>query len=229
MLHLYTASRGRIGAIAKGSRKPRSRFGGRLEPFFRLDLMLHQGRGDLATVTERAHGRGARQPACERPGAGGGCAGVRCGPAAAGFGGAEPGRVQPALPVPCAARRRGRGCDGRRGSAGRGRGGGPGDGARVQAEARPVGRVRARVDGVRAVWRGGGAARVLGRRWRSGVRCLRAGWLRDVGRGAPVPARRARRPLAQAPVATPGALRQAERAISSTLEHHAHVQLRAAA
>jgi DNA repair protein RecO (recombination protein O) len=51
VLHLYSAARGRIGAIAKGSRRPRSRFGGRLEPFFRLDLVLHQGRGELATVT----------------------------------------------------------------------------------------------------------------------------------------------------------------------------------
>ena len=47
ILHLYSATRGRIGAIAKGSRRPRSRFGGRLEPFFRLDLVLHEGRGDL--------------------------------------------------------------------------------------------------------------------------------------------------------------------------------------
>ena len=44
ILHLYSAQRGRIGAIAKGARKPRSRFGGRLEPFFRLNLVLHQGR-----------------------------------------------------------------------------------------------------------------------------------------------------------------------------------------
>ncbi len=51
ILHLYSKSRGRIGAIAKGARKPRSRFGGRLEPFFRLDLLLHEGRGDLMTVT----------------------------------------------------------------------------------------------------------------------------------------------------------------------------------
>jgi len=51
ILHLYTAERGRVNAIAKGSRKPRSRFGGRLEPFFRLDLLLHEGRGDLLTVT----------------------------------------------------------------------------------------------------------------------------------------------------------------------------------
>ena len=51
ILHLYSRTRGRLGAIAKGARKPRSRFGGRLEPFFRLDLLLHEGRGDLLTVT----------------------------------------------------------------------------------------------------------------------------------------------------------------------------------
>lgn len=51
ILHLYSKTRGRIGAIAKGARKPKSRFGGRLEPFFRLDLVLHEGRGDLMTVT----------------------------------------------------------------------------------------------------------------------------------------------------------------------------------
>ena len=51
ILHLYTREEGRVGAIAKGVRKPRSRFGGRLEPFFRLSLVLHRGRGDLSTVT----------------------------------------------------------------------------------------------------------------------------------------------------------------------------------
>src|SRR5207248_879170 len=51
VLHLYTPHRGRVGAIAKGARKARSRFGGRLEPFFHLRLVLHEGRGDLMTVT----------------------------------------------------------------------------------------------------------------------------------------------------------------------------------
>ncbi|MEA2323039.1 MAG: repair protein RecO [Solirubrobacteraceae bacterium] len=51
IVHLYTPGRGRVGAIAKGARRARSRFGGRLEPFFRLDLLLHEGRGDLLTVT----------------------------------------------------------------------------------------------------------------------------------------------------------------------------------
>ncbi len=51
ILHLYTPGRGRVGAIAKGVRRARSRFGGRLEPFFRLNIELHEGRGELLTVT----------------------------------------------------------------------------------------------------------------------------------------------------------------------------------
>ena len=51
MLHLYTEQRGRLGAMAKGVRRVRSRFGGRLEPFFRVGLVLHEGRGELYTVT----------------------------------------------------------------------------------------------------------------------------------------------------------------------------------
>jgi len=51
ILHLYTPHRGRLSAIAKGSRRTRSRFGGRLEPFFRLRLVLHEGKSDLLTVT----------------------------------------------------------------------------------------------------------------------------------------------------------------------------------
>src|SRR5918912_4295088 len=51
ILHLYTPSRGRVSAIAKGVRRAKSRFGGRLEPFFRLDLVLYEGRSELLTVT----------------------------------------------------------------------------------------------------------------------------------------------------------------------------------
>jgi DNA repair protein RecO (recombination protein O) len=51
ILHIYTPQRGRLSAIAKGVRRARSRFGGRLEPFFRLDLVLYEGRSDLLTVT----------------------------------------------------------------------------------------------------------------------------------------------------------------------------------
>ena len=51
VLHLYSADRGRIGAVAKGVRRVRSRMGGRLEPMARVKLVLHQGRGELYTVT----------------------------------------------------------------------------------------------------------------------------------------------------------------------------------
>ena len=51
ILHLYTPERGRVSAIAKGVRRAKSRFGGRLEPFFRLNLVLYQGKSDLMTVT----------------------------------------------------------------------------------------------------------------------------------------------------------------------------------
>jgi DNA repair protein RecO (recombination protein O) len=51
ILHLYTPNRGRLSAIAKGVRRARSRFGGRLEPFFRLQLVLYEGRSDMLTVT----------------------------------------------------------------------------------------------------------------------------------------------------------------------------------
>jgi DNA repair protein RecO (recombination protein O) len=54
ILHLYTPDRGRVSAIAKGVRRAKSRFGGRLEPFFRLQLVLYEGRSELLTVTSAA-------------------------------------------------------------------------------------------------------------------------------------------------------------------------------
>lgn len=51
VLHLYTLARGRVGAVAKGIRKTKSRFGARLEPLSHVELMLHEGSGDLQTVT----------------------------------------------------------------------------------------------------------------------------------------------------------------------------------
>jgi DNA repair protein RecO (recombination protein O) len=60
ILHLYTPYHGRVGAIAKGVRRARSRFGARLEPFFHIRMVLHEGRGELHTVTSadtvRSHG-----------------------------------------------------------------------------------------------------------------------------------------------------------------------------
>ena len=71
ILHLYTPHHGRVGAIAKGVRRARSRFGARLEPFFHLRAGLHEGRGELLTVTSAdtisAHAglaRSCRDPRC---------------------------------------------------------------------------------------------------------------------------------------------------------------------
>jgi DNA repair protein RecO (recombination protein O) len=52
VLHLYTDDRGRVGAMAKGVRRVRSRLGGRLEPLNRVRLVLHEGRGELCTVSQ---------------------------------------------------------------------------------------------------------------------------------------------------------------------------------
>jgi DNA repair protein RecO (recombination protein O) len=66
VLHVYTLERGRVGAVAKGVRKTKSRFGGRLEPFSHVELVLHQGRGELDTVTGaslvRSHDRARTDP-----------------------------------------------------------------------------------------------------------------------------------------------------------------------
>ena len=51
VLHVYTLERGRVGAIAKGVRKTKSRFGARLEPFSDVEMLLHRGSGELYTVT----------------------------------------------------------------------------------------------------------------------------------------------------------------------------------
>ena len=51
VLHLYTLDRGRVGAVAKGVRKTKSRFGGRLEPLSHVELVLHRGAGELDTIT----------------------------------------------------------------------------------------------------------------------------------------------------------------------------------
>ena len=58
ILHIYTPDRGRVSAIAKGVRRSKTRFGGRLEPYFRLRLVLYEGRSELLTVTsaETLHG-----------------------------------------------------------------------------------------------------------------------------------------------------------------------------
>ncbi len=51
VLHLFSLDRGRVNAIAKGVRKTGSRFGARLEPLTRSALLLHEGRGELHTIS----------------------------------------------------------------------------------------------------------------------------------------------------------------------------------
>ena len=51
VLHLYTLEYGRLGAVAKGIRRTKSRFGARLEPLSHVELMVHLGRGELGTIT----------------------------------------------------------------------------------------------------------------------------------------------------------------------------------
>jgi DNA repair protein RecO (recombination protein O) len=51
LLGLYTREMGKLRAIAKGVRKPRSRKAGHLEPFTRVNLLLAKGR-DLWIVTQ---------------------------------------------------------------------------------------------------------------------------------------------------------------------------------
>jgi DNA repair protein RecO (recombination protein O) len=229
VLHLYSAHRGRVSAIAKGARRPRSRFGGRLEPFFRLDLVLYEGRGELATVTaahtvdgyaslrDSGPGLGAAARACD--------AVLRlldeaqANPAAynllcrylALLDGGEPGSGRhPASPEV--------------------------DGAAGMATALAF-RLKlalaagfspelsscarcGEVDDLRGF---SGAA--------GGVVCgaCERGGFEFTERAHTFMVEALGRPLADAPSATPRDLRQVERALGETLEHHAHVQLRAAA
>jgi len=47
-----TLDRGKVRAVAKGVRKTRSKFGSRLEPTSHVNLQLHEGRSELALVTQ---------------------------------------------------------------------------------------------------------------------------------------------------------------------------------
>ena len=51
VLHVYTADRGRVGAVAKGVRRTTSRFGARVEPFCHVDVQLYTGR-TLDVITQ---------------------------------------------------------------------------------------------------------------------------------------------------------------------------------
>lgn len=51
IVHLLTQGRGKVRAVAKGVRRPGSRFGGRLEPYSHVDLQLYEGR-NLDTINQ---------------------------------------------------------------------------------------------------------------------------------------------------------------------------------
>lgn len=50
VLTLYTRERGRVSAMAKGTRRAKSKLGGRLQPGVRVHLGLHEGKGEMSTV-----------------------------------------------------------------------------------------------------------------------------------------------------------------------------------
>ncbi|HWI70907.1 MAG TPA: DNA repair protein RecO [Baekduia sp.] len=216
ILHLYTPERGRISAIAKGVRKTRSRFGGRLEPFFRLRLVLHEGRSDLLTVTSaetvasytRLRESGPTLDAAARA----------CDAVNRLFGEAE--ASAPVFHLLC------------------------NELGLLDADPANAGHANQLAFRLKLLVAGGfapylAACASCGERDHlvgfsgaaGGVVCASC-----EGGGFPLAAEAhtfltdaLARPLADAPSGSPRALRQAERAIAETVEHHAHVRLRAAA
>ena len=216
ILHLYSARRGRIGAIAKGSRRPRSRFGGRLEPFFRLDLVLHEGRGELMTVTSAATVEG--YPRLRESSATLGAAARACDAVLRLLDEAQPNQAaynllcryltlldQPACRVGL---------------------------AEALAFRLKLALAAGFAPELGSCARCGEAEHLTGFSGAAGgvvcASCEGGGFELSPEAHAFMVDGLAR-PLAQAPAAEAGALRQAERAVSETLEHHAHVRLRAAA
>jgi recombinational DNA repair protein (RecF pathway) len=61
IITLLTRQNGRVRAVAKGVRRTKSRFGGRLEPFTHVDVLVHPGRSlDTITQAEVIRAYGAR-------------------------------------------------------------------------------------------------------------------------------------------------------------------------
>jgi DNA repair protein RecO (recombination protein O) len=52
IVSILTQGSGKVRGVAKGIRKTTSRFGGRLEPFTHVNLMMYRGRGALDTITQ---------------------------------------------------------------------------------------------------------------------------------------------------------------------------------
>ncbi|MEX2196511.1 MAG: DNA repair protein RecO [Thermoleophilaceae bacterium] len=213
VLHLYTERRGRIGAVAKGVRRVRSRFGGRLEPLSRVNLVLHEGRGELCTVTQAdtVHAHGAlkdRRDSLER--------GVQaCEAVLRVFDSEEPNH--PAYNLLCR------------------------ELALLDSEPAAATRAQALAFRLKLLLAAGfvpelAACATCGEREHLGAFSAGAGGVVCGGCEAgsfPLDAdahgflvEALARPLTEAPAAPEPVLRQADRAIAETLEHHAHVRLR---
>ena len=213
VLHLYTADRGRVGAVAKGVRRVRSRLGGRLEPLARVRLVLHQGRGELCTVTQvdTVHPHAAlreRRDSLER--------GVQaCDAVLRLFDSSESNR--PAYNLLCNQL------------------------ALLDADPGAAGRAHALAFRMKLLLAAGFAPELTACATcgeadhlagfspsAGGVVCggCEAGSFPLGQEAHTFLARALAHPLAQAPGASEAALRQADRAIAETLEHHAHVRLR---
>jgi DNA repair protein RecO (recombination protein O) len=213
ILHLYTAERGRVGAIAKGVRRVKSRFGGRLEPLFRVNLVLHEGRGELCTVTQAE--TVAAHPALRERRASLERAAQACDAVLRLLDSQEPN--QPAYNLLCR------------------------ELALLDADPQAATRGHALSFRLKLLLAAGfapelAACATCGDRDHIGGFSASAGGVVCPGCEAgsfPLGAEAHEflvtalgRPLADAPDATPPALRQADRAIAETLEHHAHVRLR---
>jgi DNA repair protein RecO (recombination protein O) len=225
VLHLYSSTRGRVGAIAKGSRRPRSRFGGRLEPFFRLDLVLHEGRGELATVTAASTLDG--YPRLRENGPALDAAGRGCDAVLRLFDAAEANPA--AYNVLCRYLAM---LDGRESVDGNGSGDGAAGLGVALAFRLKLALAAGFVPELASCVRCGEADGLVGFSGAAGgVVCgaCEGGAFELSGEAHRFMVEALGAPLAAAPPAGKGALRQVERAISETLEHHAHVRLRAAA
>lgn len=218
ILHLYSRSHGRLGAIAKGARKPRSRFGGRLEPFFRLDMVLHEGRGDLHTVTAVSTVDG--YPRLRGDGAAIGAAARACDAVLRLLDAAEPNR--PAYNLLCRYL---------------GLLDGPERGAHAGLATALSFRLKLAlaagfVPELSSCARCGESEHLSGFSGAAGgvvcVSCEAGSFPLSAAAHEFMIAALARS-LEEAPEAEPAVLRQVERAVGETLEHHAHVQLRSAA
>ena len=199
--------------MAKGVRRVRSRFGGRLEPLSRVNLVLHEGRGELCTVTQadtvHAHGQlKDRRDSLER--------GVQaCEAVLRLFDSEEPNG--PAYNLLCR------------------------ELALLDSEPLAATRAQALAFRLKLLLAAGfvpelAACATCGEREHLGGFSASAGGVVCAGCEAgsfPLDADAhafladaLARPLTEAPAAPDTALRQADRAIAETLEHHAHVRLR---